>query len=663
MTDFPASRQRRRLLAVAGLAPPLSGLPGISLAQAPPPPLADFFKPALISGLRIAPGGAYVSGVREVNGRRNVVVVDLATRKSTIVTNFRDADVTELRWVNEKRLAFSLLDRERGSGEQFAGGLFVIDRDGSNYRALVERSGLTEGGRQLAAGSTLHGRIFEDGKWSDDVLVLVPSMQAQGRFATNVYRVNTSTGQSRLMTLGGPGNVLDWTFDRNNVARVAVSQVDGVSRFHVRDGDGSPWRQLFEVKPTEVTKTVTPLGFDAAGQLYVSAYGGQDTAAIHRLDTASGRIDPEPVFAVKGFDVTSGLLFSADGARLVGLRFLADRPRTHWIDPELAAIQAQVDQALPDAVNDLQLGQKPDAGPILVTSTSDRDPGRYFLFDLKKKQIEQIAAQRPWIRPEAQSATRFLTYKARDGLSIPANFTAPRAGPAKPPLVVLHYGGPWVRPIEWRWDQAVQFLASRGYAVFMPAPRASTGFGAKLFQAGWRQWGLGMQDDVSDGVRALIADGLVDGSRVCIAGASYGGYLAMMGLAKDPDLYKCGINWVGVTDPSFMLTVTWTDFNQIDAGRFTLPLLVGDLDKDREQFRRTSPVERAAEIKQPVLMAYGGLDRRVPIINGERMRSALAPHNRNVEWVVYGDEGHGWLRQENTLDFWSRVEKFLARHL
>jgi dipeptidyl aminopeptidase/acylaminoacyl peptidase len=665
MTDKAISFRRRELCMAGGLSPLLTTLwPGAAAAQDKPPPVADFFKRPNISAVRRAPGGKHIAALREVNGRANATVVDTTTRKAVVVTNFSDADVAALGWVNENRLVFSLTDRSRGSGDQFSGGLFVVDRDGSNFRPLVERSLFTEGGRQLAAGSTFHSRIFENGKWSDEILVQVPSRMERGESSSNVYRVNTSNGQSSLLTLGGPTNAIAWVFDRDVVARVALSQVGGATRFHYRDGADKPWRQLFEVGASEVTKTVVPLAFDAKGQLYVSAYAGQDNAAIYRFDTAAGRLDPEPVFAAKGFDVDGGLVFSDDGARLRGVRYDGDRERTYWIDEEVAKIQKQIDATLPDTVNSLQPGQGGEDALTIVSSYSDRDPGRYYLFDAKKKQIEQIAVQRPWINPSAMSPTRVLIYRARDGMSIPAQLTVPRGQEAKKsPLVVLHFGGPWVRPFEWRWNEIVQFLASRGYAVFMPAPRGSTGFGAKLFTAGWKQWGLGMQDDVTDGVRALIADGVVDANRVGIAGASYGGYLAMMALVKEPELFKCAINWVGVTDPSFMFSVTWTDFNRVDSGRFRLPLLIGDPDKDAEQFKRTSPVERAAEIKQPVLMAYGGLDQRVPIVNGERMRSALAGHNKKVEWVVYPDEGHGWMKLESNVDFWTRAEKFLAANL
>jgi dipeptidyl aminopeptidase/acylaminoacyl peptidase len=662
MKDIEFSLTRRSLLTAGVAAGPWMG--AIARSEAAEPSIIDFFKPPSISGVSLAPGGKSIAGIREVNGRMNATVVDLTTRKALIVTNFRDADVADLGWINDGRLIFSLIDRSRGSGDQAPGGLFVVERDGSGFRSLVERSGYTEGGKQLPAGSSFHGRIYENGTWTDDIRVLVRSMQSLGRFSSNVYRVSTVSGQSSLLTLGGPGNVVDWTFDRNNVARAAVAQVDGRTRLFYRDDGRDPWRVVLEIEPSEVTKSVQPLAFDAKGLLYVSAYAGGDNAAIYRFDAKASRLEAEPIFAVKGFDVDGGLLFSPDGAKLLGINFDADRARTFWLAPELKALQDEVDAAIPNAVNRLQVHlDRPDA-PALVTSYSDRDPGRYLLFDIKKRQLEQIAAQRSWIKPASMGTTRFLRYWARDGLSIPAQLTLPsRRGTGKLPLIVLHYGGPWVRPIEWHWDPIVQFLASRGYAVFMPAPRASRGFGAQLFTAGWKQWGLAMQDDVTDGVRSLIADGVVDPDRVCIAGASYGGYLAMMGLAKEPALFKCGINWVGVTDPSFMFSVTWTDFNQVDSGRYDLPMLIGDPVKDQEQFRQTSPVVRAAEIKQPVLMAYGGLDRRVPVVNGERMKEALAPHNKNVEWVVYPDEGHGWLKLEDNIDFWTRVEKFLEQYL
>jgi dipeptidyl aminopeptidase/acylaminoacyl peptidase len=662
--DQLESAMRRRLCLSAALAPVLSAPIGSEALASEQIPIADFYRPAAIRNLVLSPNGKRVCGIRPVAGRDNVMVFDIESGKTTGITKFTDADVGGLGWVNDNRLIFGLIDRTRGSGDQVPSGLFVIDHDAANFKPLVERSFISEGAKLLPPGSEFHSRIYENGKWSEDILVEVSSMQGQGKFSSNVYRVNTTTGESHLLTLGAPGNARGWVFDRKTVARAVVTQTEGITKIYFREDEAHPWRQIFEVKPEDVTSTVTPLAFDAAGQLYVSANLGQDNAAIYRFDQAKGSIDPQPVFAVKGFDITGGLIFSEDGATLKGVRYDADRSRTYWLDPQIASIQNLLDQQFADSVNQLQVRLPLDEHPVLVTSYSDRDPGRFLLFYAKEKQLQQVAVAQPWIKAVSMSPTRFLTYKARDGLTIPAQLTLPlQHSGDKPPLVVLHYGGPWVRPIHWGWDENVQFLASRGYAVFMPAPRASRGFGSKLFKSGWKQWGLAMQDDVTDGVKSLIADGLIDPNRVGIAGASYGGYLAMMALVKEPDLFKCGVNWVGVTDPSFMFTVTWTDFNTVDSGRYDLPELIGDPDKLRDQFKRTSPVERAAEIKQPVLMAYGGLDRRVPLVNGERLKSAMAPYNKNVEWVVYPDEGHGWSLLEDNVDFWGRVERFLAKNL
>ena len=482
-------------------------------AQTPSPstsgpiPVEDFFRPSVISNLVLSPKGTHIAALREVQGRRNAAVFDIQTRKTTIITNFRDADVQGFRWVNNDRLIFSLGDRERGSGDQFAAGLFVTDRDGSNFRTLVSRSAYTENRRELPAGGSLLSRILEKGEWSDDVLVVVPSMQAQGRFSSNVYRVNTKTGQSTLATLGGPSNAVSWLFDQKGVARVAITQLEGVSRFFYRDGEDTPWRSLLEVQPTEVTKAVTPIAFDAQGQLYVSAYGDQDTTAIYKFDTRAGRPEAEPVFGVKGFDVNGGMVFSVDGAKLLGIRYDADKPRTHWLDADMARIQRAVDQALPDTVNQLQPGPSPAEGPILINSYSDRDPGRAFLYDDKAKRMgrsrrcDRGSRRQRWAAPapDVQGPRR----PDNPGPADPAE-----ANGTKPPLVVVHRRSVGARH-DWGWDpQPVPRLARLRGA--QPESAAATGYGEKLFRAGWKQWGLAMQDDVADGVRAIVNEGLVD---------------------------------------------------------------------------------------------------------------------------------------------------------
>jgi dipeptidyl aminopeptidase/acylaminoacyl peptidase len=257
-----------------------------------------------------------------------------------------------------------------------------------------------------------------------------------------------------------------------------------------------------------------------------------------------------------------------------------------------------------------------------------------------------------------------VRYKARDGLEIPAYLTLPAASAVKKnlPLIVYVHGGPWGRGATWQWRADVQFLASRGYAVLQPEFRGSTGFGLKHFKAGFKQWGLAMQDDLADGARWAVALGIADPKRICIMGASYGGYATLMGLARDGDLFRCGVEWVGVTDMLLLFDASWSDLNDAFK-RYALPEMIGDRVKDAALLEASSPVKQAARIRNPLLMAYGRIDRRVPIEHGKRMREALKANNPDVEWVEYEKDGHGWSLPETEIDWWTRVEKFLARHL
>lgn len=256
-----------------------------------------------------------------------------------------------------------------------------------------------------------------------------------------------------------------------------------------------------------------------------------------------------------------------------------------------------------------------------------------------------------------------MRYKARDGLEIPAYLTLPKGLPKKNlPMVVLVHGGPYLRGGFWQWSAASEFLASRGYAVLEPEFRGSTGFGSKHFKAGWKQWGLAMQNDIADGAKWAITEGIVDPKRICIAGASYGGYATLMGLINDPDLFRCGIDWVGVTDIDLLYSVTWSDSSE-QSRRYGMPVLIGDREKDAAQLKATSPLQNAARITQPLLLAYGGSDYRVPIVHGTKFRDAVKKTNKNVEWVEYPEEGHGWGLVKNRVDFWTRVEKFLDRNI
>jgi dipeptidyl aminopeptidase/acylaminoacyl peptidase len=236
------------------------------------------------------------------------------------------------------------------------------------------------------------------------------------------------------------------------------------------------------------------------------------------------------------------------------------------------------------------------------------------------------------------------------------------AGKGPWPTVVLLHGGPWVRGGSWEWTAESQFLASRGYLVLEPEFRGSDGYGQKHLRAGFKQWGLAMQDDVADATRWAIDKKLADPQRICLAGASYGGYATLMGLIRDPDLYRCGVAWAAVTDIDLMYGISWSDLSE-SWKQYGMPTMIGDRVKDAAQLAQTSPLKQAERLKQPLLLAFGAADERVPIDHGTRFRDAVGKTNPNVSWVVYNGEGHGFYKPENRFDFYERMEKFLATHL
>jgi dipeptidyl aminopeptidase/acylaminoacyl peptidase len=349
----------------------------------------------------------------------------------------------------------------------------------------------------------------------------------------------------------------------------------------------------------------------------------------------------------------------------MGIHFSGDRRQTYWLDAALQRIQRGVDAALPAGrTNRLYCGRCESTRFIVVRSSSDRQPGEYLLFDRSNSQLQSIGFARPWIDESLQGRRSFHRIAASDGLQIPVYVTHP-AG-AKPdqwlPSVLLVHGGPWVRGADLGWEAEAQFLASRGYRVLEPEFRGSEGYGWRHFRAGWKQWGSAMQDDLADTVRWAVKQGLTDPTKVCIVGASYGGYAALMGPISHPGTYRCAASFAGVTDLNLMYSINWSDFSE-DYKRYGMPLLVGDQVKDAVALERASPLKRAAEIKVPVLVAHGGEDRRVPIEHERKFVAAARDAGVDIEVHLYPNEGHGFFEPVNHTDYYGHLERFLAKAL
>jgi dipeptidyl aminopeptidase/acylaminoacyl peptidase len=650
---------RRHFLSLAGTLSVTSSWALRADAQSLQPGVEDFFKHLQHTGVRVAPGGQALAAIVPVNGRRNLAVIDLKEKKGNILTAFKESDVAAFWWVNEKRIAYALTDLQIELGEIAQGGLYAVDIDGKAAKELSAPIGLRETDNFVRIRRSEFLATFTPPA-GDDILVISNDRDLEH---PDVYRMNTRTARKELLTLKTPGRTIGWTLDRHGVPRAAITdENDARVAIHLRDSADAPWRKLAEFHIwTEPDKAFQPVTFDYDGSLLVLARSN-DKQALFRYDAKENRVG-EKLIAHAEYDVGSQLIFDPLKKKLVGIEIQAERPEFVWFDQDWANWHAMLSKALPNAVN--TISRSADAQRILVRSYSDRDPGSWYLLDTEKRQLEQLVSAAPWIKPQAMAERKFVRYKARDGLSIPAYLTLPPGKPAKGlPLVVLVHGGPYVRGEVWGFDPEAEFLASRGYAVLQPDFRGSLGYGWKHYAAGWKQWGMTMQDDLNDGAMSLVEQGIVDRSRMALMGGSYGGYAVMMGLARDPDVWKCGVNVVGVTDLTLLTTATWSDTIQFykNAPAY-FEVHIGDPSADKERFRRTSPLQNADKIKKPVLMAYGGLDIRVVPEHGSRMKRALDNNNVPNEYVVYPKEGHGFRLEENSFDFYKKVEAFLAKNL
>ena len=644
------------VLACGGLSIPAQADPSI--------PIADFMKaPNAYVQPVLSPDGKSLAIAQLKGDHYALSVVDLASRKTKLIASDANWSISTFEWVNNRRLVFSTWKGSTGTySEQLGAGLFAVDKDGSNFRKLFPMLKEVMGKQTSYKNYDVVARVPEPD--SDDLFII--DKESDGSDST-VLRLNTKSGRARSITFDKPRNVLSWTLDHRGVARVAESvKMDPTTKeliqvIFYRPDVGDKWLQIYEAKYNQ-GQGIDILGFDFDNQkLYVAGrFGNRDKSAIFtwNFDTQQvGELIAEDPLVDMGGD-GSALIIDYPERKVVGLSYQAMLPKSVFFDPDYATIAKQLEDTFPDEVVTL----KPSGSRIIVSVRGVNNPGQTYVFDRNEKELVHVLSFKPELAGKKLSPQTVISYAARDGLNIPAYLTLPEGRtPEKLPLVVYVHGGPQARD-EYGFDDLGQMLASRGYAVLQPQFRMSTGFGWKHHTAGWKEWGLAMQDDLSDGVASLVKQGIVDPARVCIMGASYGGYATMYGLIKDPDLYQCGINFVGATDIGLFFSVAWSDMSTIwlqDLGK----KMHGDPERDVEYMKNASALENSGRIKAPVLMAYGSEDMRIPLIHGEKMRDKLIKQGTPLQWVVFNGEGHGWFKNENKIRWGEMVFKFVSDHI
>jgi len=665
-------KRLRRLIVVLPLC--LTAIAGTSRAAENLPSVESFFKAPDVHFAELSPGGNYVATLATVDGYEVLGVRDtIDLKKLTIASASNDNKILSARWVDENRLVFVLknthLIYQEGNTDTYA-----VNRDGSNLVQLIsgswdhhqQNTGSNIVDRTLTADYALQG-VTHDG--SGDIIVrkYVFNRIDRTSYSFHLYRLNTKTKKlSEMMEGKQPGNVYKWVLDANDVPRFALSLINGKCITSYYSIATATWSEMTNLDCHDQQR-LDPVTFESDTSLFVKA-SSQGFEALYRYDLNSGKLASEPFLSVKGFDFDGVPEVDRVSKKVLGFHFNSDARSTAWLEPKFNELQKKVDGILTQTVNTITCGSDCLHTPaLLIMSSSDRQPVQYAIYTLADGKIIGLGGAHPEIKPAQMGMRDFYHFAARDGLSIPVYVTlppgkiAPGAATARPAVVLVH-GGPYLRGASWEWNADAQFLASRGYVVIQPEFRGSTGFGFAHYQAGWKQWGLAMQDDLADAAKWAIQKGWADPERICIMGASYGGYATLMGLIKNPELFRCGVEWAGVTDINMMFSLSENDATQ-EQLNYGMRTVIGDPVTDASQFSENSPLNHADKLTQPLLMAHGGLDARVPIAQASAFHNAVSRNNSRVEWIVYKDEGHGWVNPENNIDFWRHVEAFLNQNL
>ncbi len=634
-----------------------------------PPTLEEFWRKPQMLQPSLSKSGRYLAALAPANGRMNLIIIDLVTRKGDILTSYESFDVISKNWIGDERIVYSLgsLNSPTGAGQFDGGGLFVVNRDGKQGRQLAStvRDSRSKGqvvNRGLSFFRTVPGSTDE----------IIASGNLTAADSTDLYRVNLNNGRTSLITTGRPASLTsNWIMDSKLVPRVVSSRIKGTLTgvVHYRDGEGSPWQEISRFDAIKGSR-LQPIAFEADDKtLQVASNEGRDTFGVFRYDPVAKKrgelIAAHPRFDMGGDasgDEVSGIIEDPDSGKIVGYAVEADKPETVWTDDRYARTQRAMDGALPKMVNLIR--PTPDRKKWLVTSYSDIGAMRFYFYDEEKKSLEEIGGTKPWLDGKLVEQKSFR-FKTRDGLEIPGYvFLPPGYKPGTKLPTILHiHGGPFARADFFGGGFGYlegQIFASRGYAVVVPNFRITPGFGTKIFAAGFGTVGKQMSDDHEDAVLWAIDQGYTDPKKVCISGASYGGFAALHALVKRPEMFACSIAGLAVTDYKYQLTTPDGDTSYNDESVDYWKKVIGIEDLNSQLARDISPVFQADKMKVPVFLYAGEDDIRVPIDQIDRMAKALRnAGNPPKAYIVKKNEGHGFGKTENNVDLYTQMLKFV----
>ncbi|MFT6731586.1 MAG: dipeptidyl aminopeptidase/acylaminoacyl peptidase [Glaciecola sp.] len=457
-----------------------------------------------------------------------------------------------------------------------------------------------------------------------------------------------------------PGNVQRWLLDNAGYVRGSTTLNGLEGKFLYKEQGVKEFKVLQEFNPLD--EGFSPISFDFDDKtLFVSSNIGRDRAAIYKYSPEKNKLG-EMVFGHDEVDVT-GLIMSRHQKKLLGVNFTYEYPESIYLDKATDKIMKGLHSAFPNKQVNITSQSKDENLNVLLVN-DDQDPGSYYLYNRKTGSVHFLVSRMAWLKPTDMSPMKPIQFTSRDGLTIHAYITIPKdSDGGKLPLIVNPHGGPFGIRDVWGYNPEHQFFASRGYATVQVNFRGSGGYGRKFEQAGYGgKWGAEMPNDLTDAVEHLVKEGITDADNVCIYGASYGGYATMAGLTFTPDLYTCGINYVGVTDVGLLFTSMPKHW---ESARELMKIQIGDPD-DKALMARMSPLAHVDKIKVPLMIVQGARDPRVVKQHATDLRDELESLGVKLsddEWIMKKNEGHGFRKEENKIELYTKMEKILAKHL
>lgn len=617
----------------------VSAVPAIAAER----PITDFASLPVIEGPQISPNGEKLVAQIALAGKQQLLIMPVGGAGQRTQVGLGDVDLNWVSWVNDEWLIANVTSIYFSDGYEWPlTRLLAFKSDGTGVHTLASRKAAQNGGNVLW--------IAKDG--STDILLSYQrsTMADKLEFYPQVDRVDVATGKMKL-EVGSRLGVFSWYADPDGIVRVGFG----------REREGTRKRLLYRKSAGEDFKEVANVESDADLLVPRLFTKDPDTAltfsskdgytAIYKLNLTNMQLG-EKIFGAPGYDVDT-IYSDVSGWALAGVGYQDKKYRINWFDPAKKAIHDQMNASLlgqsPAVVSSDRAQQK-----HIIRAGSASNPGAYYLYSAQSGAASLLAPRNAAIGTANLAPVKTIRYNARDGLEIEAVLTLPKGKAATGlPLIVLPHGGPSARDGE-EWDWWTQFLADRGYAVIQPNYRGSTGYGDAFYDKGKGQWGLAMQDDVDDARAWAVAQGIADPARTCIAGASYGGYVAMRAAERNPDLYKCAISYAGVSDLAEMMR----------KDQFFLygRMRRAWMDEQAPDFAAVSPIKHPEKFGIPILLMHGKKDTTVDVGQSREMAEKLKAAGKPYDYIEQPEGDHFFSREADRLQFLEKMESFLDKH-